>query len=66
MNDVSTVPMYIPILVSLAILMVPGVMIESYWWWNARRRNEREARMHSAEQSPVPGLPSDNEELKAS
>jgi hypothetical protein len=42
MNDISTVPMYVPIIVSLAFLMVPGIVIESYWWWNDRRAH-REA-----------------------
>ena len=41
MNDISTVPMYIPILISLAILMVPGVAIETYWWLQDRRRSQR-------------------------
>jgi hypothetical protein len=49
MSDISVVPMYIPIVVSLAILMVPGVAIESYWWWMDRRHMRRETQAGSAE-----------------
>jgi hypothetical protein len=64
MNDISMVPMYVPIIVSLAILMVPGVVIESYWWWNDRRL-EREANLRRAEVRPVRG-PLTREEQESS
>ncbi|MGZ3650603.1 MAG: hypothetical protein ACXVB9_13005 [Bdellovibrionota bacterium] len=44
--------LYFGTLISLAILVVPGIVIESYWWWNDRKRHEAERAMRRAENRP--------------
>ena len=52
MGEYSMNQLYFGTLISLAILVVPGVVIESYWWWSDRKGHEAERAIRRAEERP--------------
>lgn len=61
MDDYSVSQLYAGILISLAILVVPGIVVEAYWWWQERERRARPASWTREDTHP----PREREEKRA-